>query len=296
MGVAALEDILKKTKDSWLKISYYRGEMETFHHINWAHTEVFLNDLRHNLGPLADKLEFLVEDGIKSIAEIGYDGFSSNGLFPNKCMWGLEVKDTGYIGKVDDFKTMPRPIQDVNNKFSNVLRQYEHKGFFSTEIRYTENKMSYFTDPCMRAGSPPSNTMLMMIDNWEDIIPAVCNGKIVEPIFNGKYGVEIILKSTYCNDNYLPVSFPAKYDRNVKLKGSFRMNLKDYICPWSQSGFGMTEFGSVVVIGDDINTIAQQALDICAEINAYDMSYEANAINIALEQIKGIEEALKIKF
>ena len=42
-----------------------------------------------------------------------------------------------------------------------------HTGFYSNEIRYTEDKQSYYTDAAMRAGSPPSNTYMDMIDNWE---------------------------------------------------------------------------------------------------------------------------------
>ena len=35
----------------------------------------------------------------------------------------------------------------------------------------------------MRAGSPPSNTYMDMIDNWDEIIIAGCKGEIVQPKF-----------------------------------------------------------------------------------------------------------------
>jgi hypothetical protein len=295
-GIDNLLTYLAKSKDSWIKISYYRGEMETFHHINMQNTTIFMNDLRHQLGPLSNKMEFIIEPSIKSIAEIGNDTYSVNGMYPNGMMWGLEVKDTGYIGKAINFNEMPQPIQQVSSKFAPVLKKYNHQGFFSTEIRYTDTKLAFFTDPCMRAGSPPSNTMMMMIDNWADIILGLCQGQIVEPKWNAKYGVEIIIKSPYANDNYMPVIFDMKYDNNIKLKGSFRVDGKDYIMPWKYAGFDMVEFGSVVVIGDNIEVIAQQAITICEQIEAYKLTYEANAIQIALEQIKQVENVLNITF
>jgi len=295
-GVDALIKAINNIKDVWLKISYYRGEMETFHHINAAHTAVFINDLRHQLGPLANKLEFQIEPSIDSIAEIGYDGYSVNGMYPQSAMWGLEVKDTGYIGKACNANEMPLPVQQVNNKFGSVLKKYAHQGFFSTEIRYTKTKLPFFTDPCMRAGSPPSNTMLNMIGNWDKIIIGLCQGIIVEPEWNAKYGVEIILKSPYCNEAYLPVSFDSKYDANINLKGAFRLDGKDYVIPWKYAGFDMEEFGSVVVVGDNIEDIANQAIAICDKIDAYKLRYESNAINIAMEQIKSVEQAINVKF
>ena len=295
-GIDNLLRYLSNVKDVWIKISYYRGEMETFHHTNIDNTNIFMADLKHSLGPLGDKMEFCIEPSIDSIAEIGNDTYSTNGEYPKSCMWGLEVKDTGYIGKAMPTIDQPQPIQQVCNKFSSVLKKYKHQGFFSTEIRYTQNKLPYFTDPCMRAGSPPSNTLLEMIGNWDEIIIGLCQNRIVEPKWLGKYGVEIILKSPYANDAYMPVTFDMMYDENVKLKGAFRLDNKDYIIPWKYAGFDMEEFGSVVVIGDDIKTIAEKAIEICDNIDAYKLRYESNAINIAMEQISKVEKALNIKF
>lgn len=295
-GIDNLLKFLSKKEDMWIKISYYRGEMETYHHTDMFNTTIFFNDLRHSLGPLSDKLEFCIEPSINSIAEIGNDTYSVNGQYPNGQMWGLEVKDTGYIGKACSFTDMPAPIQTVNTKMASVLQKYSHQGFFSTEIRYTETKLPFFTDPCMRAGSPPSNTMMMMITNWDEIIPNLCRGKIVEPKWAAKYGVEIILKSPYANDSYMPVAFDMQYDNNIKLKGAFRIDGKDYVIPWKYAGFDMEEFGSVVVVGDSVEEIASKAIEICGCIDAYKLRYESNAIKIAMESISKVEQALQIKY
>lgn len=296
IGIDNLLDFLKDKTDKWIKISYYRGDMETTHWININYNSVQFNNLKNNLGPLSNSIEFLIEDGIDCVAEIGYDGYSINGEFPNNCIFGLEVKDCGYIGKSTTKNELPKPVSLVNKQFGPVLEKYNHQGFYSTEIRYTENGLAYYTDPCMRAGSPPSNTYLDLINNWDEIIVGGVNGELVEPEFSALYGVEIILKSDYINKGFLPVKFPTQFRNNIKLKGSFIRDGLTYVVPFKYSGFEMCEFGSVVVTGDNLEEVMNQALEIASQVEAYGLTYNVNALDIAAEQIANIEDKLNIKF
>ena len=45
-----------------IKISYYRGEMETFHHIDYEHTKQWINEMSYIMGPMSSVLEFQVEE------------------------------------------------------------------------------------------------------------------------------------------------------------------------------------------------------------------------------------------
>lgn len=298
IGLSNLIKYLQSNKDKWLKISYYRGLMETFHHIDWEFSKIFINDLSNRLGPIAETQEFFLEDSIESICETGADGWTIDGVHPNSFIWGLEVKDSCYVGRQSLFTDMAAPVQEVYNKFQPVLQKYKHTGFYSTEIRYTEDGISYYTDPCMRAGSPPSNTYLDMIDNWDDIIIEGSKGNIIEPKFNSKYGLELILKSNQSCGGYLPLKIDPKYFNNVKLKSSFNVNGMDYIINFDNVGIpGMKEFGSVVVLGDDLSKMTDQALEIADSIiTPYDLSYDKNALNSALDSLHKLEEALKITF
>jgi len=295
-GVDNLKKYLHNNSDKYLKVSFFRGEFETTHHINYNHSQVFLDELDYTSGPLGDELDFIVEDPIPSIAEIGSDGFSVNGMMPKNFVLGLEVKNCGFVGKAMDIVNSPSPITNVNNKFEPVLKKYNHTGFYSTEVRIGEDGNDYYIDPCMRAGSPPSNTYLTMISNWGDIITQGAQGKIVEPIFKYKYGCEIILKSNIVNKNFLPLVFPEKYENNIRLKGSFKKDGRYYIIPFKNTGFDMVEFGSVVVCGDDVNSIMNQALEIANSIEGYEVDYDKTALKTALEYINDTEEALKFKF
>lgn len=296
MGVSELENFLSSVKDRWIKISYYRGELETFHHIDMPHTKQWLNEITYKMGPMAEQIEFLIEDPIESIAEIGCDGWAINGQYPEQLVWGCEVKDMGYVGKRANYTDLPAPIQDVNAKFMPILKKYNHTGFYSNEIRYTEAGVPYYTDACMRAGSPPSNVYLAMIDNWAEIITAGCKGELVQPNFIAEYGVEIMLKSPYCNEGYLNISYPEEYKENIRLKGCFKVGDVEYIIPFPQAAFDMEDFGSVVVVGDNLEEIINKALEIASSVEGYRVHYNAAALPEAIEKLNGIQEALKIKF
>ena len=295
-GIDELSKYLQDVEDKWIKISYYRGEMETFHHIDYEHTKQWINEMSYIMGPMSSVLEFQVEDSIKSIAEIGCDGWAINGKYPEQLMWGIEVKDCGYIGKKIDYNQLPAPIKLVNDKFGPVLQKYNHTGFYSNEIRYTEDKQSYYTDAAMRAGSPPSNTYMDMIDNWDEIIIAGCKGEIVQPKFTAEYGVEIILKSNYCNQGYLNVSYPEEYKDNIKLKGSFKLDGVEYIIPFRHCGFDMVEFGSVVVTGNDLSEIIEKALEIASTVEGYKVEFNAAALPEAINDLNKIQQILNVKF
>ena len=296
IGIANLKEYLAGVEDKWLKISYFRGELETFHHVNYNQSKQFLNEIQYSMGPMADKIEFMVEDAIKSVAEIGCDSYTINGEYPSKMIWGIEVKDCGYIGKVVKYDDLPDPVKKVNEKFKPVLKKYNHTGFYSTEVRYTERDECYYTDPCMRAGSPPSNTYLMLIDNWAEVIEGGCNGKLITPNYIATYGVEIILKSDYCCDGYLNVKYPEEYKDNIKLKGSFKLGDAEYVIPFSHCGFDMTEFGSVVCIGDNLEEVMEEALCIAGQVEAYELHFNAAALPEAIEKLADIQEILNIKF
>lgn len=295
-GVSNLEKFLKQDKDSWVKLSYYRGEMETFHHKNFNVSESRIQSLERSLGPLGDDMEFVVERNINSISEMGYDGFTINGQMAQTNMFGFEIKNCGYVGTHCSYSGLPKPVKMVNDKFNPVLQKYAHTGFYSTEVRYTEEGKSYYIDPCMRAGSPPSNTMMEMITNWDEIIPAGCKGEIVDPKFKAKYGVELILKSSETANGFLPVSFPDQYRSNIKLKGAFNRKGKDYIVPFSYAGFSMVEFGSVVVSDDNLQTAMKKAMEIADQVDAPEIDWDEDALPKAMKQIQNLKNNLDFDF
>jgi len=297
MGVKKLKKYLKDKEDKWIKISYFRGNMETFHHVNMNQTMMWIENLIVTLGPLGEELEFIIEDSIEVIAEVGFDGWCVNGKSTDNIIYGIEVKDSCYVGCHKTRSEAPIPINEINTKFEPALTKYGHTGFFSTEIRVGVDGKDYFTDPCMRAGSPPSAVYLAMISNWDDIIINGCRGMLVEPIYKAKYGCELIIKSSYCYKNYLPITIADEFRDNVKLKGSFRRDNLDYIVPFEQGGImEMDAFGSVVVIGDQVDIILQKAIEIAESLECYGLSYDKDALSRAKKSINDISATFNTIF
>lgn len=296
-GLSNLESFMKKNSDVWIKISYFRGLAETFHHIDMNQSMMWLNNIKSQLGPLAETQEFVIEDPIDVIAEVGYDGYTINGMMPNTQMWGVETKDSSYLGTWKKKEDMPSSVIDVNDKFGPILQKYKHTGFYSNEIRVGKDGKDYYTDPTMRAGSPPSNVYLNMISNWGDIIVSGCNGTLVEPTFTSKYGVELILKSNYCFSNFMPITIDPKYRANLKLKSSLNVDGVDYIVPGDQvGGVEMEEFGSLVFVGDDIDNLFNQCLEAAKTISCFGLSYDKDALNNSKKGIEDITKTLNVTF
>jgi hypothetical protein len=66
-GVDMLVKELKESQDKWIKLSYYRGEGETTRHIKWSQSEIMIDNLNYEMGPLAATAEFCLEDHIDSM-------------------------------------------------------------------------------------------------------------------------------------------------------------------------------------------------------------------------------------
>lgn len=297
VGLAELKKALKTKKNKWIKVSKWRNLIETYNWLDWVQSRFWLDELTYKLGPIGDTdgIEFVIQDPIDSIAELGCDAYCINGQLPEKqnLVWGLEVKDMGYVGRVSN---APKSVLDVNDKFQPVLKAYAYNGFYSTEIRVGDDKLGRYSDICARGGSPPLSSVISNISNWNEIIPAGCKGEFIEPKYKFTYMVEIILKSNYCNTGYLPVTFPEEFEKNITFKGALKVNGKVFIIPFPTAGYEMVEFGSVVVQDNDFQNAINRALIIAESIKAYELRYEMAALDIANETIKKVEDALEVNF
>lgn len=296
-GVTQLMKYLEDKQDKWIKVSYYRGNMETFNHVNMNQSKIWLDNLSTSMGPLGEGVEFSVEDSIDSIAEVGYDGWTINGSMTNNVIWGVETKDSSYVGTHTEHSKLPQPVIDTNNQFKSILQKYGHTGFYSTEVRVGKDGLDYYTDPCMRAGHPPSNVYMGLVNNWDEIIIGGCNGELIEPTYSSKYGCELILKTTYCNKNFTPITIDPDFRDNLRIKGSFNQDGIDYIVPFEQGGMGdMGQVASIVTFGDTPEGILKQAVEMANTVNCYGLSYDKDALNRSIESIKKIKETFNVEF
>ena len=95
-------------------MSWWRGDFETYHHLNYLATQAWLDDLANRLRPFGNIADFIIEEPIAGDAvEIGVDGFCVDGEILHPTLFGYEVKDAGYIGSVAE---LPKRLSDISGR------------------------------------------------------------------------------------------------------------------------------------------------------------------------------------
>jgi hypothetical protein len=268
-GVDALQEHLEnpENEDRYIKTSTTRGDFETQHHVNWKTTKPWLDSLRADLGPRQKHIEFIVEEPLSG-CECGYDGFTIDGKFPRTASFGYEVKDAGFVGRVVNDSEVPRPLAYCNDALANDLATLGCRGFFSSEVRISEDGTPYLTDPTMRAGSPPSESYMELFDNWDEVIAAGAQGELADLNPVARFAAQIVLKSDWFtarnpgggpDKNWLEVRYSDSIARWVKLHNFCVVDGQTYVAPQDYP-----EFGSVVGLGDTFEE-AKAAAKACAE-------------------------------
>lgn len=290
-GIDALREYLKEHEDVWVKVSVVRGDMETWHSINYELSKPRLDLLEHELGAKADVAEWVVEDAINDCVEVGYDGWCIDGKFPPVACFGYEIKDLGYIGVVQPYDQFPKPVVWANEKLSGTLRDYGYRGFFSTELRHTKDGETFLIDPCCRCGSPPNEVYQELFDNWGEIIWHGAEGDIVTPHAVGRYGVQAMIHSSWADKNWQALNIPDEIRPFVKLRNHCRIDGVDYSAPQT---CGLPEIGAVVGIGDTLEQAVAHCHENAEQIKGYYVEIKMDSIGGAIEEIeKGTEMGIE---
>lgn len=281
-GMTALRAHLKANKDQHVKIDRWRGVTETFFSPDYETVEPKLNAIAHTLGAFAEVLEFIVEDDLPDRVEVGLDTYCIDGQWPENTLFGIEVKDCGYVGQMVKWGDIPEPLRRWNESFAPYFAEYGCRGSISNEIRIGPNKEPFMVDATIRAPSPPSELWQELFTNLPEIILRGAEGNLVEPIPAGRWGVEVILKSEFARDNWQPVRFPEKYARQIKLFNQVMVDGIRYVVPQNED---MEEIGAVIGWGDSIEEAMAHAKEAGDSIQAHKVKFNMGAADNAKEQI-----------
>lgn len=213
-GLAALNEYLKRERDKWIKINFYRANMETWHHLDYVHSIPMLKYLETCFGGAAEEITFVVQTVIPNAQENGYDGYCVDGKFPTRSFQGYEKKNELYLGAWLDVKDMPAEVQKVNEAFSKLFKDIGYRNFFATEIRD-----EFFIDPTVRMAGQSQEHLLETCSNLADIVWQGANGTLVEPKFEAKFAASATLhyKEVPGGDGWKVVTIPQKVARWFKL-------------------------------------------------------------------------------
>lgn len=214
-GVPALADHLKTVKNKWVKVNEFRDNMETWHHIDYTHSIPELARLYQTFGE-AKWVVFVVQDALDGATEIGYDGWSVDGWFPDSSFQGYEAKNEAYLGAQTHYDDLPGEIQMVNEQFSTVLEEYGYRNFFATEIRNLDD-VPHFIDPTMRMPGQTGEQLLETMDNLSEVIWKGAQGELVQPKWNAKFAGSATLNYRGDVSGEKVVTIPPDAERWVKL-------------------------------------------------------------------------------
>lgn len=283
LGVEALEQCLRERENLWIKVSTFRGSVETWHHDTWAVSEKKLAVMREELAEAGIDMEFIVEDSLpdEKFVEIGYDGWNIRGKWPEMAMLGYEIKGEALAGIVKPYVDFPKPVTLVNDKLAPALKEYGCQGGLSTELRVSESGKPYLIDPCMRFGSPPGELGCEMWKNWPEIVWAGAHGELATPEPAAKYGFELMIYSDWVSKNWAPVLSPPEYRRWVKL--AFSTHLRhDNVVPQM---FKSTKIGAVIGLGDTLQDAIDHCLENREQITGLEIQSDLHAIESVYETI-----------
>lgn len=261
-GMTDLREYLKANDDKYIKISRWRADLETHHHINYQLSRNWLDQIALKLGDLQDEIQFLVFDPIDTDVEVGYDGFSIDGWYPNTAVHGIEKKDQAYIGAVQNYDDLPEQVRKVNEAFSDVLGGHHYRNFWSTEIRIVGDKF-YFIDPTCRAGMPSGDGQFVLYKNLGEIIWEGAAGNVVEPEFAAKYVVQALIEHHDDPDHWRSIQIPEHLHDHVRLLSPCKVGDTYAISPSSAAG---ETVGSILSWNDDLEKAVDEVVAMSKEL------------------------------
>lgn len=207
-GWTNLRLYLRDKTDCYVKISRYRGDMETHHWRCWSDDEGWLYSLALTFGSVKELVRFLVFDAIETDLEIGADTYCIDGQWPGLMLNGLEWKDKSYFGAVTKRDEMPEQLQEIMQALSAVLnleamRSDVSSGGYRNQISFEDRVKGdkhYFIDATQRAGMPSSGSQQLLWTNFPEIVWAGANGELVDPIPAAQFSIECMITTKSEND------------------------------------------------------------------------------------------------
>jgi hypothetical protein len=287
IGLDKLREFLFDNDNVYVKINKWRGSCESFFSKNYRLIEPELNELEYRLGPLAQLLEFVVEQPIDPAVEVGYDGYCVDGKYPEEWISGPEIKDKAYVGKVIPYKNLSPLITNYNEAMASTFKNYGYRNFLSTEVRIDESQTPYMIDATHRMPCPPGSIYLELIENLGEIIWSGANGEITKGKFKAQYGVELLMESEWAIHNFQAIYYPKEYESNIKLKKACCIDNTYYIIPQS---YGSSDIGSIVTINNDLQKAIDEIKVIADTIEGNGITIRKDCLDTAIEEFTKFEQ------
>lgn len=293
--LSGIEELRKFFRDNpsdenwYVKISELRGMGDTWGAKNYAEAKGQIDEWEARYSPQCYLMHYIVESAIPDADEIGYDGLNIDGQFPDKCMWGAEIKDCCYFGKVSDYSDIPEPVRQVNDALVPVLRQNQYRNTFSTELR---NKSPI--DITARFSSPAGEVILQNIANLGEVVWFGAEGTLVQPEWIHTHGCQTVITSDWAWEHRVILDFSEEIRPFLKLYNHARVDagdgigVKDQFVPQVMK---MRQLGSVVALADDPVEAKRLCRERAEQVAGFDVQCDCDPLDKAASQILESEDA-----
>lgn len=287
-GLKNLREYLEDKSDLYIKMNFFRGDHETWHFDDMRLSKKVLDELQHKLGAYQENEVFVVESPIPDAIEIGYDGWAIAGRYTSKVMWGCELKDCAYIGKIVPYAMLPTQLQTVNKKLSHVFEEYNYLGDYSNEVRLQKGGNYYLIDQTTRCPSPPTALKIEMFEDYGSIVWSIANGIVPNVIPKYEYGVELVIISEWAEKEPQPIYFDMQYKNFVKIKQLYIDN--DGVWNFIPQGIEIKQIGSIVGVGRSFKEAIAMCKKIGETVKGYGIEINLSALDSLNEKIKEVAE------
>ncbi len=293
VGIDVLEKVLQP--GDFVKINDYRADMETTRYYDYKTMKQWIEVERAYYGPWQNEQEFII---IKKIdgKEIGYDGWSVNGNYPQVSMWGIEIKGVAYAGKAALYNSMPAAIRSTNAHLAKVFQAEKTKTMFSTEVRVDKRRRAYLTDPCMREGNPPNQSQQCLFSNMPDVLYGLANGTLINGKPTAKFVVQLQMWSNFVKENPTTVEFPDAVRPFIKLRNAAKINNQYVVVPSSSQyvhpllDMRNPTLGAIVGVANSVQAAADQCRKHAEQVKAYELEIDLGALDKLNEEIGEFKE------
>lgn len=283
-GLENLCDYLKEHEDRWVKVNEFRDNMETWHHQDWLHSQPMLRRLWIKFAVAPELVWFVVQKNLPGATEIGYDGLSVDGWFPDSSYQGYEKKNELYLGAMTQYDDLPEEVRLVNEKFLTVLEEYGYRNFFATEIRNFEGT-PYFIDPTLRMPGQTGEQLLETMANLAEVIWQGAQGELIQPEWAAKFATSATLNYRGDLEDVKVIRVPEEARPYVKLC-RYRQKGDEFHFPANKR----EDVGVVIGMGDTITDAIQNLKDNFELIGDESVSIKPEGFKDLLEDIEQAEQ------
>lgn len=291
-GLDRLISVLKEKENCFVKMSRWRGDMESWHHINMELSGPRMDELAFRFGPFKNEVVFVVEDEIPTNLEVGYDGINIDGQWPDFAMQGYEAKDSGLLAAVMPYKELPELVRYVNEKLAPTFKKYQYRNFFSSEIRVSKDNKPYLIDCTTRQPSPSGEIQIALYENLGEIMWHGSAGEMVPIKTSGKFAAEAMIYSDWAHKHWMTVEVDEKVQPYVTLFNSANVSdTVEAIVPMMQDlAVVSNEIGAVIGIGDTLDEAVKHLKENAEGVTGMGVEIKTDALARVIQEI---EEAQK---